>query len=60
MNVKEFIFGIFLILFVTGIIPMGLVCLMEAHPVLTGLLISPVYISFGKEVIGDVLENYYN
>lgn len=60
MNVKEFIFGVFLILFLTGIIPMGMMILAETHTIIFGIIASPVLLSFGKEVIGDVLENYYN
>ena len=56
----ETLFMILFLGFITGIIPFALIILFDSHPVITTAIISPVLFQFGKEVIGDVLENYYN
>lgn len=51
---------IIFVLFISGIIPMGLMVLAETHKIIFGAIMFPVLISFGKEVITDVLEDYNN
>lgn len=51
---------IIFVLFISGIIPMGLMVLAETHKIIFGAIMCPVLISFGKEVITDVLEDYNN
>jgi len=53
---KEKLILIIFILFIAGIIPMGLMILAETHKIIFALIMSPVLLSFGKEIIGDVLE----
>ena len=57
---KEIIFGIFAVLFITGIIPMGMMILAETHKIIFWIIASPILLSFGKEIIGDVLEQMEN
>lgn len=51
---------IIFVLFISGIIPMGLMVLAETHKIIFWIIASPILLSFGKEVITDVLENYNN
>lgn len=53
---KEILFGLFAVLFIAGIIPMGMMILAETHKIIFWIIASPILLSFGKEVIEDVLE----